>query len=125
MTVPETEQVPGIGGKGYAREVVFNYQNGIAKLPNGITANGIQPTDCRDDWNFKLQKLVNQTEELKEECYTRETWAVYTAALNNANKILSDATVSTAAIQQAYNELNNAINGLVDKRGHHYCDARP
>ncbi len=111
----------GVGGKGYAREIVLNYQNGIAKLPAGLTANGIQPTDCRDDWNFKLQMLVNQAAELKEECYTKETWAVYTASLRKANNILNDAAASTATIQQSYNELVNAINGLIKKRSHHPC----
>ncbi len=114
-----TETSTGVGGKGYAREVVLNYQNGMTKLPGGLTASGIQPTDCRDDWNFRLQMLVNQTAGLKEECYTKETWTVYIASLRTANNILGEATPSTAAIRQAYNELDNAINGLIKKSGHH------
>jgi hypothetical protein len=115
----------GLGGRGFAREVVYDYQNGIARLPNGVTANGIQPADCRDDWNFRLQKLVNQTAELKDECYTRDSWEAYITALNNANKILNDAAATTDSIQQAYNELCNAINRLTKNWGHHDCRKDP
>lgn len=111
----------GVGGKGYAREVVLKYQNGLAQLlksdiDKGVNANGIQPTDCPDDWNFKLQNLVNGTAELKEAYYAKETWSVFTEALNNANAILKDHTDSTADLQEVYNALDKAESGLVEKR---------
>jgi hypothetical protein len=104
----------GIGGKGYAREFVLKFQNGVAQLLNG-TAKGTQPTDCSDDWNYKLQKLVNSTSGLKEAYYTKASWSVFTEALNKADTILENDTASTEAPKQAYNTLDEEIRGLIEK----------
>lgn len=40
-----TGTTTGVGGIGFAREFILKFQNGVAQLPGGGTADGIQPTD--------------------------------------------------------------------------------
>ena len=62
-----------------------------------------------------LNELVNKAEAMDVSGYTVESVALFTTALQNAKFVLADATLSIddqAVVDQAVNELNNAIENL-------------
>ena len=62
-----------------------------------------------------LEELVNKAEAMDVSGYSLESVQVFSAALYNARTVLADATLSIddqAVVDQAVNELNNAIENL-------------
>ena len=62
-----------------------------------------------------LNELVNKAEAMDVSGYTFESVALFTTALQNAKVVLADATLSVddqAVVDEAVNELNNAIENL-------------
>ncbi len=60
----------------------------------------------------ELQDLVDSTADLAAEKYTPETWAVLEEALTNANTVLNDVNAMQEEVDEAYDNLQAAINGL-------------
>ena len=69
--------------------------------------------------NFKpadtanLKELVAQAKELKESGYTTSTYTTMINALSNANVVLANTKATQEEVDNAYNELKNAISALV------------
>ncbi|MCR1960069.1 hypothetical protein CWE04_13705 [Thomasclavelia cocleata] len=60
----------------------------------------------------ELQDLVDSTADLAAEKYTPETWAVLEEALTNANTVLNNENAMQEEVDEAYDNLQAAINGL-------------
>ena len=60
----------------------------------------------------KLEALVKQAEQLKESDYTKDSWAMFAAALNNAKKLLADGNATQDGVDAAEQQLDAAINAL-------------
>ncbi len=60
-----------------------------------------------------LEAAIAQAEALKADEYTDESWAVLTAALENAKAALEDVTLTQSEADAAAEALNNAIAALV------------
>ena len=67
-----------------------------------------------------LEDLINEAEGIDTSLYTEESAGVFTAAFQKANAVLADETLSEddqAKVDEAVNELNAAIDGLIAKDG--------
>lgn len=62
--------------------------------------------------NSDLQALVDSYKNLKESDYTKETWAAYEKALNEANAVLADVKATKAEIESAKMALETAYKNL-------------
>lgn len=62
-----------------------------------------------------LQKLFNENMNRTETDYTQETWAVFKAALDNADKVLKDENATQDAVNEAYNTLKAAVEQLQER----------
>ena len=60
-----------------------------------------------------LEDLINTASKLNAKDYTVETYNLLQTALKEANNVLTSETASQEQINQAYNNLNNAIKNLV------------
>ena len=60
----------------------------------------------------ELQDLVDSTAELVEGNYTEESWSVLQDALTNANTVLNNENAMQEEVDEAYDNLQAAINGL-------------
>ena len=60
----------------------------------------------------ELQDLVDSTAELVEGNYTEESWSALQEALTNANTVLNNENAMQEEVDEAYNNLQAAINGL-------------
>jgi hypothetical protein len=101
----------GIGGKGYAREFILKYQNGVATLLNG-TATGNEPIDSPDDWRRYIQPLIEQVEVLKPSKFTKTSWSVLTESLVGVVNLVEDDSATTTSLEEAYAILDKALKDL-------------
>lgn len=72
-----------------------------------------------------LEELVNKAEAMDLSGYSLESVQVFSVALYNARTVLADATLSVddqAVVDQAVNELNNAIKNLSADSGQEVPD---
>ena len=60
----------------------------------------------------ELQDLVDSTAELVEGNYTEESWSALQEALTNANTVLNNENAMQEEVDEAYDNLQAAINGL-------------
>ena len=60
----------------------------------------------------ELQDLVDSTADLVEGNYTEESWSALQEALTNANTVLNDVNAMQEEVDEAYDNLQAAINGL-------------
>ncbi|MCR1961608.1 family 20 glycosylhydrolase [Thomasclavelia cocleata] len=60
----------------------------------------------------ELQDLVDSTAELVEGNYTEESWSALQEALTNANTVLNNENAMQEEVNEAYDNLQAAINGL-------------
>ncbi|MEY8677054.1 family 20 glycosylhydrolase [Thomasclavelia cocleata] len=60
----------------------------------------------------ELQDLVDSTAELVEGNYTEESWTALQEALTNANTVLNNENAMQEEVNEAYDNLQAAINGL-------------
>ena len=60
----------------------------------------------------ELQDLVDSTADLVEGNYTEESWSALQEALTNANEVLNDVNAMQEEVDEAYDNLQAAINGL-------------
>lgn len=104
----------GVGGKGYAREFILKYQNGVATLIDGIK-EGKQPSDSVEDVKFVLEKKIAEVSDLKEAQYTAASWKMFVDGLNRAKSILIDEKASRQEAEEAMVKLEAAVKGLVRK----------
>lgn len=72
-----------------------------------------KPTDARNDLQQTVAAYLNKN--LNASNYTQDSWAVYVAALKNAQLKLSQTGTSDADLTKALNELNAAYGKLVRK----------
>ncbi|WP_279001625.1 beta-N-acetylglucosaminidase domain-containing protein [Thomasclavelia cocleata] len=59
-----------------------------------------------------LQNLVDSTADLVEEKYTEESWSALQDALTEANAVLNNVNAMQEEVDEAYDNLQAAINGL-------------
>ncbi len=105
----------GIGGKGFAREFVLRYQNGIATLMNG-TQEGIEPSDALDELILLLEIRIAELNVLKEAEYTATSWKSFTTARNHAEITLTNKESTKQQVEDAINQLELAVNGLIKNK---------
>ncbi|MDD7794454.1 fibronectin type III domain-containing protein [Clostridium sp. 'White wine YQ'] len=112
----------GKGGKGYAKENLLEYKNGIATLldtkgetPVKYTKQGTEPTNSVEDWRFYIPTLVGKANALNKKDYTPESWSVLVKALNDIKALLNDNTATATTLGNAYNSLDKAIKDLQAK----------
>ena len=60
----------------------------------------------------ELQDLVDSTADLVEEKYTEESWSALQDALDKANAVLANDNATQEEVDEAYDNLQAAINGL-------------
>ncbi|WP_289422157.1 CotH kinase family protein, partial [Thomasclavelia cocleata] len=60
----------------------------------------------------ELQDLVDSTADLVEGNYTEESWSALQEALTNANTVLNNVNAMQEEVDEAYDNLQAAINGL-------------
>ena len=60
----------------------------------------------------ELQDLVDSTADLVEGNYTEESWSALQEALTNANTVLNNENAMQEEVDEAYDNLQAAINGL-------------
>lgn len=103
----------GIGGKGYAREFILKYQNGIAILFGNETQEGIQPPDSLDDVKIELKKQILEANSLIEAEYTSNSWKEFKNILNKAQSILDRGNTTKQEVNEVMIELRVAVDQLV------------
>lgn len=62
----------------------------------------------------KLEALVSQASAI-EDIYTKDTYAILEIALKNAESVLENQDASQVEVNQAIADLENAINGLIER----------
>lgn len=63
----------------------------------------------------KLEALIEKAELIEEDKYTTESYKALEVAKNNAKVVLSMDNINNEAVLEALNNLNNAMNNLVEK----------
>lgn len=63
----------------------------------------------------KLEEVIKEVENLKEEDYTKESWSNLIEKLNLAKGVLSKEEATQDEVDNAIKALNEAISGLVKK----------
>ena len=131
--ISEDDVIPSAADKFKAfEEAKTNAQELLDKVNEGdtsVTQEQINEickalTDAMDALPMKadkaaLQELVNQAEEIDTGKYTEDSAAVFNEALEGAVKILKDENISAAdqaAVDAAEEQLEKAIDGLVEKQ---------
>lgn len=131
--ISEDDVIPSAADKFEAfEEAKTNAQELLGKVNEGdtsVTQEQIEEickalTDAMDALPMKadkaaLQELVNQAEEIDTGKYTEDSVAVFNEALEAAVKILKDENISSAdqaAVDAAEEQLEKAIDGLVEKQ---------
>ncbi|MFT8704426.1 S8 family serine peptidase [Bifidobacterium aquikefiricola] len=93
-------------------EALLLHLNGSVPVDKDATpVIDIQSIADRD--TSELQHLVDVAKGLKESNYSPESWKQLAQALGVAEDVLADASSTNQQINDAYNALNTAINGLV------------
>lgn len=82
-----------------------------ASVTNFSKYGVFSPTVDKSD----LENLVNEARQLDEDLYTPESFELVRLKLENAEQILADDHATQEVVDAAYNELQEAINGLVPK----------
>ncbi len=89
---------------GYKVEMMLLGENEVVKLEVDTEV------DTED-----LIELVEDAEELDEDNYTEETWEDFEDALAAAEAVLAETYPTQAEVNEAYNNLKDAIDDLVEK----------
>ncbi len=61
-----------------------------------------------------MEALVSQASAI-EDIYTKDTYAILEIALKNAESVLENQDASQVEVNQAIADLENAINGLIER----------
>ena len=61
----------------------------------------------------ELEALINSVEKYAEENYTADSWSAFKAALETANEVMANENALQEVVDEAYNNLQSAIDGLV------------
>ena len=69
----------------------------------------------------KLEALVSQASAI-EDIYTKDTYAILEIALKNAESVLENQDASQVEVNQAIADLENAINGLIERASQDLLD---
>ncbi len=89
---------------------IYGYADSTAETYAG--ENGIPFEVIGDLDKTALRTRVEEAENYKAEDYTEDSWAVFIAALADARGVLEDKAAAQDDVDQALEDLNEAINGL-------------
>ncbi len=110
---------------GFERKFILKYQNGKATYVdvetdaegNTVTTpaeeEGEPPVDTKAEIKEWLVDEIAKVEGLSATDYTPETWSVFAAALEEANKVNADTKATSAQMEEAFLALQKAKKGLV------------